>query len=78
MIPIDLNDFLIRNKAFFWLLACLVEDSKVIPDLIHLWLQGGRLDDVLERLCVALLIVVQDGQGRPEDSFLRAHGATLL
>jgi hypothetical protein len=43
------------------LLALFIEDSEIEPHLSHLRVQSGRLDYVLEGICVVTGVVVEDG-----------------
>jgi hypothetical protein len=51
----------VGNQRFIWLLALFIEDSEVEPHLCHLRVQSGRLDYVLEGICVVTGVIVEDG-----------------
>lgn len=78
LLSIELQYFGICDQGFLRLLAFLVKDAKVVPDFTHLGVQRRRLDNILKSICVISIVVVEDGQGGPVDSFTRALESRLL
>lgn len=67
---LNLKNSLISDKSFLRLLASLIQDTQVVPNFVEFRLEGCGLDDVVESLFVLALLVVEVGQGSPEDSFI--------
>lgn len=66
---VEILDFRISDQSLFWLLAFLIKDTKIVPNL---WLQGvkgGSLDDVLKGIAVISVQVINDSKSCPVGSF---------
>ena len=48
LLRVDGEDHIVGNQGFFRLLAGLIEDTKIIPDLPEFVLQSRRLSNVLK------------------------------
>lgn len=74
----EILDLLVGNESLLWLLALLVEDAKVVPYFILEGVQRRGFDDVLERVAVVAILVVDDGERGPIGSLARVLSCGLL
>ena len=71
-------NFRVSDQSLFWLLAFFIEDTKIVPNL---WLQGVKgsgLDDVLERITVISVQVINDSKSSPVSSLSWIFESCLL
>lgn len=68
LIGLQVKHFTVCNHSFFWLVALLVQDAQIEPDLVELRLESCRFDDVLKWLSVLVTLIKKNGEGSPENS----------
>jgi len=73
-----LNDFVVDEKSLFGLLALLVEDAQVVPDLGDVGVEVRGLDEVLKGLLALGLVVVDNAKRAPVHCVLRVLLAGLF
>lgn len=78
VIIVEFKYLTVSNQSFFRLSALLIENTEVVPDLAHLWVESCGLDDVLKGISVVTSVVVEDGKGRPVYSFSWVFESSLL
>lgn len=74
VIGLQLLDLLISNHGLLRLLAFLIKNAKIVPDLMTTREQSRSLDDVFETLAVVAILEVDERETSPVSRFL---GVTL-
>ena len=78
IVVVEVLDLRVSNQGLLWLLAFFVKDTEVVPDL---WLEGVQRSgfyDVLERIRVVSILVVNDREGGPIGGFSWIFEGCLL
>ena len=78
VLAVELEHLRVGDERFVGLPALLVEHAQVVPDLAHLRVERGGLDDVLEGVRVVARVVVEDGERGPVDGLARVLVGGLL
>jgi hypothetical protein len=78
LVLLNLENSVVSNESFLGLLALLIQDSKVVPHLVELRLQGSSFDDVVEGLLVLSFLIVVIGERCPKDSFIWSFVSSLM
>lgn len=73
-----LNDFVVDEKSLFGLLALLVKDAQIVPDLGDVGVEVRGLDEVLKGLLALGLVVVDNAKRAPVHCVLRVLLAGLF
>ena len=61
----DVLNLRIGNKSLLWLLALLIKDTKIKPDLWHKRVQWSSFDDILKWITEVTILVVYNCQWSP-------------
>lgn len=61
----EVLNLLVGDQSLFWLLAFLIKDTKIVPDLTLEGVKRGGFDDVLERVAELSIFKVNNSKGSP-------------
>ena len=61
----EVLDLLVSDQGLFWLLAFLIEDTEVVPDLALEGVEGSSFDDIFKRVTELSVFKVHDSESGP-------------